>query len=241
MGPLALPTGLAFLPTGFASLDKALGIGGLPRGRIVEIFGPASCGKTALALQIVANLQRHEGAAAWIDADHSFDAGFAAELGVEVSRLPVAAPDSTEAAGEMARRLTASGVLDLVVIDSAAALTPQVELDSDLGIAAGGLYSRALGSVLRRLAATAARCEVCVLVINQTRIRPDREGQTETSAGGPPLKLYAAARIQLAANGRRVKFRIVKNTFGAAFSTGILEWHPAGSGSGAGPGFVEPL
>jgi recombination protein RecA len=235
------PAGVSTLPTGFASLDKALGIGGLPRGRIVEIFGPASCGKTALALQIAAHLQRHGEAAAWIDADHSFDAAFAAELGVDVSRLPVAAPDSTEAAGEMARSLAATGVLDLVVIDSAAALTPQVELDSDLGMAAGGIYSRALGSLLRRLAATAARCGVCVLINNQTRIRSDREGQTETTAGGPSLKLYAAARIALAANGRRVRFRIVKNTVARAFVTGILEWHPARGGSGSGPGFVEPL
>jgi RecA/RadA recombinase len=116
-----------------------------------------------------------------------------------------------------------------------------MELDSDLGMSAGGIYSRALGSVLRRLATTAARCGVCVLVINQTRIRLDSEGQTETSAGGPPLKLYAAARIQLAANGRRVKYRIVKNTFATAFLTGILEWHPAWSGSGQATGFVEPL
>jgi recombination protein RecA len=236
--PLA---GVPALPTGFASLDKALGIGGLPRGRIVEIFGPASCGKTALALQIATHLQRRGEAAAWIDADHTFDAAFATKLGVDISRLPVAAPDSTEAAGEMARRLAATGVLDLVVIDSAAALTPQVELDSDLGMAAGGIYSRALGSVLRRLAATAARCGVCVLVINQTRIRSDWEGQTETSAGGPSLKLYAAARIALAANGRKVKFRIVKNTLAVPFLTGILEWQPARSGSGPGPGFVEPL
>jgi recombination protein RecA len=237
--PLA---GVRALPTGFASLDKALGVGGLPRGRIVEIFGPASCGKTALALQMVGFLQRSGGAAAWIDADHSFDAAFATELGVDVSHLPVAAPDSTEAAGEMTCRLVGSGVLDLVVIDSAAALTPQAEVDSDLALSASGLYSRALGSALRKLATTAARCSVCVLVVNQTRIRPDWEGRTETSAGGPPLKLYAAARVALAASGRRVKFRIVKNKLAVAFATGILEWRPPGtSGSGPGPGFVEPL
>jgi recombination protein RecA len=237
-----MPAGASPLPTGFASLDRALGIGGLPRGKIVEIFGPASCGKTALALQIVACLQRAGGAAAWIDADHSFDAKFAAQLGVDVSRLPVAAPDSTETAGEMACRLAASDVLDLVVLDSAAALTPQAELESDLGLLAGGFYSRALGSVLRRMATAAARFQVCVLVVNQIRIRPDGEGQRETSAGGPPLKLYAAQRISLAAAGRKVRFRIVKNTLAAAFATGVLEWHRADlSGAGSGPGFVEPL
>jgi len=237
-----LTAGVPTVSTGFASLDKALGIGGLPRGKIVEIFGPASCGKTALALQIAASLQRGGGAAAWIDADHCFDPGFASELGVDLSRLPVAAPDSTEAAGEMACRLAGSGVLELIVIDSAAALIPQAELDSDLALTASGLYSRALGSVLRRMATAAARCQACILVVNQLRIRQEGQGQPETSAGGPPLKLYAAVRVALAAAGRKVRFRIVKNSLAAPFTTGVLHWRPADpSGSGLGAGFVEPL
>ena len=223
--------GLPHLPTGFPSLDRALGTGGLPRGRIVEIFGPASCGKTALALQFVAHLQRSGGAAAWLDADHSFDAAFAVELGVDIGRLPVLAPDSTEKACEMALRLAASGVLDMVAIDSAAALASETELET--GIGAGGLHSRALASALRRLLPAATRFGVSIVVLNQTRSRADSgAGELETSAGGPPLKLYAAIRIALAASGKTVGFRIVKNALGAAFAAGALEWQ-------RGRGFVE--
>lgn len=221
------------LPTGFSSLDKALGIGGLPRGKLVEIFGPASCGKTALALQIAAFLQRNGATATWIDADHAFDAAFAVDLGVDVGRLPVAAPDSTEQACEMARSLAGSGVVDLVVIDSAASLIPQVELETDIGWGGGALHSRALGSALRRLAPIAARTDVSVLILNQIRIRPDPgAAQPETSAGGPSIKLYAAVRVALSATGRTVRFRVVKNNLSAAFGSGDLEWRPSS-------GFVE--
>jgi recombination protein RecA len=218
--PSKAPAGLA---TGFASLDRALEIGGLPRGRITEIFGPPSCGKTALALQIVAHIDRSGGAAAWIDADHSFSPAFATQLGADVSRLPVATPDSAEQAGEIARRLLASCALDLVVIDSAAALVPEVEAAASIG--PSGLQSRVLGSELRKLAAAAARSGAAVLVLNQTRIHKDRvAGGVETSAGGPGLKLYAAARIAMAGAGRMVRWRIVKNSLGAAFVTGNLQW-----------------
>jgi recombination protein RecA len=211
------------LPTGFAQLDRALGIGGLPRGRITEIFGPPSCGKTALALQIVAHVQRGGGGAAWIDAEHAFSAAFAAQLGIDVNRLPVATPDSAEQAGEIARRLLASGALDLVVIDSAAALVPELEAGAAIGPA--GLQSRVLGSELRKLAAVTGRSGAAVLILNQTRIQKDRAaGGLETSAGGPGLKLHAAARIALAGTGRRVRFRIVKNNLGAAFATWDLQW-----------------
>jgi recombination protein RecA len=220
------------LSTGFVSLDNALGTGGLPRGRIVEIFGPASCGKTALALQIIACLQHNGGAAAWIDADHAFDGMFAATLGVDVTRLPVAAPETTEQACAMACSLAASGVLDLVVIDSAAALTPQLELETGIGVGGDGLHSRALGSALRRLAPAAVRSGASVLFLNQTRIRPDPgAAQPETTSGGPSLKLYAAVRIALSANGRTVRFRVVKNSLAAPFGTCELEW--------CRPGFAE--
>jgi len=215
--------GAAALPTGFAQLDRALGGGGLPRGRIIEIFGPPSCGKTALALQIVVHVQRAGGAAAWIDAEHAFSPAFAAQLGTDVSRLPVATPDSAEQACEIARRLVASGALDLVVIDSAAALVPELEAAAMIG--SSGLQSRVLGSELRKLATAAARSGASVLFLNQTRIQPDRAaGELEISAGGPGLKLHAAARIALAATGRTVRFRIVKNSLGAAFATGNLQW-----------------
>jgi recombination protein RecA len=215
--------GAVGLPTGFALLDKALGVGGLPRGRITEIFGPPSCGKTALALQIVVHVQRSGGAAAWIDAEHAFSPEFAIGLGADVMRMPVATPDSAEQACEIARRFVASGALDLVVIDSAAALVPALEMGS--GIAGSGLHSRVLGSELRRIAPAAARSDASVLFLNQTRVQTNRSvGELETSAGGPGLKLHAAARIALAANGRTVRFRIVKNSLGAAFATGDLQW-----------------
>jgi len=197
----------------------------------VEIFGPPSCGKTALALQIVAALQCDGGAAAWIDADHAFDAAFAAALGVDVGRMPVAAPESTEQACEMARSLAASGALDLVVIDSAASLTPQVELETDIGSSGATLHSRALGSALRRLAPAARRSDVAVLILNQIRIRAQPgAAQPETSAGGPSIKLYAAVRVALSATGRTVRFRVMKNNLAAAFGAGELEWLPRSGG-----------
>ena len=221
------------LPTGFVALDKALGIGGFPRGSIVEIFGPPACGKTALALQCVAYLQRIGSAAVWIDAEHAFDPQFAAQLGVDLPALPIAEPATAEEALEMARRFAASRAVDLVVIDSAAALVPELELEMDLGTSGSSVYGRVLGSALRRLSRLAACTGVCVLFLNQTRTRGESAvGELETSAGGPALKLHSAVRIALAARGRVVRFRLVKNQAGAAYATGELEWRPEA-------GFVE--
>ena len=220
------------LPTGFAALDAALAIGGLPTGCIVELYGPASCGKTALALQAIAHGQSSGTAAAWIDVEHVFDAGFAARLGVDVARLPVTQPATAEEALEMARSLAASGAVELVVIDSAAALVPQLEIDVGLGDSGMGMQSRVLGSELRRLSRVAARSGACILILNQTRARLESTGGVETSAGGPPLKLHAATRIALSATGRKVRFRILKNKRGGPFATGELEWRP-------GAGFVD--
>src|SRR5215469_6247247 len=139
------------LRTGFAALDAALGTGGLPRGGIVEIFGVASCGKTAFALQVIAHTQRGGARAAWIDAEHVFDAGFAAQLGVDLERLPVAQPSTAEEALEMARLFAASAAVDLIVLDSAAALVPELEMKAGLGRATAGLQTRLLASELRRL------------------------------------------------------------------------------------------
>jgi len=218
--------GASSLPTGFAALDTALGVGGLPRGRIVEIFGPASCGKSAVALQIIAEVQRAGGAAAWIDAERAFDAAFAAQLGVDVAGLAVAVPDSAEEALEMARRFAASGAVDVVAIDSAAALVPRLETEAGIGNTGAGLQGRVLGAELRRLALVAWRTQVCMLFLNQTRARPAAAGEGETSAGGPALKLHAAVRIALSAAGRRVRFRILKNKLAAPFVGGELEWRP---------------
>jgi recombination protein RecA len=168
-----------------------------------------------------------------LDADHAFDPGFAAGLGVDLARLPVAEPTSAEDALEMTRRLAASGAVDLVVVDSAAALVPRIEIEAGVAAAGASLQSRVLGSELRRLVLVARRTGVAILFLNQTRVRPvGSSGELETSAGGPSLKLYSAVRIALAAAGRIVRFRVLKNELGASFVTGKLEWHP-------GAGFME--
>lgn len=224
----------AVIPTGFPPLDAALGVGGLPRGRLIEIFGPASCGKTTLVLQIAARLQQTGAAAGWIDADHTFDPAYGAALGVAVERLPIVQPDSAEQAMEIARTLVLSGALDLLAIDSAAALVPKLELESGLGESGPGLHSRVLAAGLRRMAASAAKTGTCVVFLNQIRTRMGPAGEdAETSAGGPPLKLYAAVRIALSqVAGRRVRFRILKNKPAGAFAEGYLTWN-------RGPGFAE--
>jgi recombination protein RecA len=221
----------ATLPTGFAALDRALG-GGLPRGRIVELFGPTS-GKTTLALEIAARVQSR-GPVAWIDADRTFDAAYAAKLGVALARLPVVRPESAEQAMEIACRLAASGGLELLVVDSAAALVPGAELDAGIGGSGPSMHSRALASGLRKLATALARAAIPALFLNQVRTRLAASGGiSETSAGGPPLKLHAAVRIFLAPAGpRRVRFRVLKNKASAACAEGELEWKP-------GAGFTE--
>jgi len=195
-----------FLLTGFDSLDQALG-GGLPRGRIVELFGGSGSGKSTLALQIAANCQKNGGTVAWVDAEHVFDASFSANLGVAVSDMPLVCPETAEQALEIAEKLIASGAIDLLVVDSAAALSPRLELVSGVD-AGGGLQSRVLASGLQRLAREARKTQAVVLFLNQTRSRGD---DAESSAGGAPLKLHAAARIGLTARGNRVSFRILKN------------------------------
>lgn len=216
--------------TGFATLDRALGSGGLPRGRIVELFGPSSSGKTTLLLQVIAHLQSNGLAAAWIDADRSFDPAYAAQLGVVVEGLPVAQPDAAEQALEMARQLAESGAVDLLVVDSAAALVPSLELQAGIGQSAAGLHSRVLASGLRKLSTTAAKTGTCVVFLNQTRSRPEASGgESETSAGGPPLKLYAAVRIALfGAGGRQLGFRVLKNKVSEGSPEGRLEWRRGG-------------
>jgi recombination protein RecA len=212
------------LPTGFATLDGALGVGGLPRGAIVELFGPSSSGKTTLALRMVAHAQRNRATAAWIDAEHAFDASYAASLGVAVNELPLAQPESAEQAMEIVSRLAGSGAVDLLIVDSAAALVPRLELESALGESGAGLQSRVLASGLRRLALVVSRSAAVVVFLNQTRSRMQASADgAETSAGGPPLKLYASLRISLdPPDGERVGFRILKNKLAAAFREGRL-------------------
>lgn len=217
-----VPFGALHIPTGLAALDAALG-GGFPRGHIVEIFGAESTGKTTLALQTAAHAIEAGAAAAWIDAEHVFDPTQAAGLGIALERLLLAQPDSAEQALEMGRRLLESRALDLLVIDSAAALVPVVELETGLGEGSHSLHSRVLASGLRRVSAAASRSGAVVLALNQTRA--GAEGAGETSAGGPPLKLFAVVRIALeSTRAGEVRFRILKNKAGRAFAAGKLRW-----------------
>jgi recombination protein RecA len=228
------PPTVAAIATGFAALDAALGTGGFPRGRVVELSGASSTGKTTLALQVIAHAQSDGLTAAWIDAEHAFDPAYAATLGVAIDRLPVAKPESAEQALEIVRQLAASQAVDLLVVDSAAALIPRLELETGLGESGQGLQSRVLVSGLRRLAGIVARAGTVVVFLNQLRSRPQASrGESETTAGGPALKLYASVRISLDAPAAgRVRFRVLKNKAAAAFGEGDLHYQ-------SGLGFVK--
>ncbi len=218
------------IPTGFPPLDRLLGVGGLPRGRMVELFGPSGSGKTTLAIQISAHAQQNGASVAWIDADHTFDPSYAAQLAMNLEALPVAQPDAAEVALEVTRQLAASGAIDLIVVDSAAALVPRMELETALGESGPGLQNRVIASGLRKLSAVASRTGVSILLLNQTR---GGSGESEVSAGGPGLKLQTAIRILLEPAPRGVRFRTLKNKLAEPFSTAELRW------SGAS-GFVKP-
>jgi recombination protein RecA len=220
----------AALPTGFPRLDAATG--GLPRGAIVELFGGAGSGKTTLALQIAANVQAAGGSAVWVDAEHCFDARYAARLGVTTERLPVAQPATAEEALEILRRLAESGAVDLLVVDSAAALVPQIELEAGIGASGPGLHSRVLASGLRRLGMAVRKTGSAALFLNQTRGRPSGGGEeAETAAGGPPLKLYAAMRLEVRGRPGRalpVVLRVLKNKAAGASAECELVWREDG-------------
>jgi recombination protein RecA len=213
-----------FVPTGFSTLDRALR-GGLPRGRITEFFGESSGGKTTLALAIVAHAQAAGLSTAWIDVESAFDPAYAARRGVILERLPMARPDTAEESLEIARQLAGSGGIDLLALDSAAALMPAAELEIGLGDGGLGLQGRILASGFRRLAFAGARTETAILVLNQVRSRAGAD-QAETTAGGPGLKLQSAVRISLeaACGGAGVRFRILKSKMSAAFLEGELRF-----------------
>jgi recombination protein RecA len=227
---------LAAIPTGFPSLDAALGVGGFPRGCITEIFGPDGCGKTTLALRAIAHFQRSGGMAALIDAEHVFDAGYARALGVELERLPVLEPESAEDAIEIGRRLALSGAVDLLVVDSVAALVPRMELETAVGESGPGLHGRVLASGLRKLAAAVSRGQVSLVFLNQTRARPQALfGEEESSSGGISLKLYAAVRVALApSGGSLVRVRVLKNKVAEPFREADIELLTEG-GAAKGP------
>jgi len=219
---------VAAIPTGAMALDLALGIGGVPRGRVVEIFGPESSGKTTLALHIIAEAQRNGGVAAFIDAEHALDPVYAKALGVDVDELLISQPDTGEQALEIADMLIRSGALDVVVIDSVAALVPRAEIEGEMGDTHVGLQARLMSQALRKLAGTINRSDTTAIFINQLREKIGvMFGSPETTPGGRALKFYSSTRIDIRrietikdgqeAIGNRVRAKIVKNKVAPPF------------------------
>jgi len=196
LGEAALAGDIPALPTGSLGLDIALGIGGIPRGRVVEIYGPESSGKTTLALQLVAEGQKRGGICAFIDAEHALDVGYARKLGVKTEDLLISQPDNGEQALEIADTLVRSGAIDVLVIDSVAALVPRAEIEGDMGDPQMGLQARLMSQALRKLTATISKSRTIVAFINQIRMKIGvLFGNPETTTGGNALKFYASVRL----------------------------------------------
>jgi recombination protein RecA len=216
------------IPTGAISLDFALGIGGVPRGRVVEIFGPESSGKTTLALQVIAQAQRLGGMAAFVDAEHALDATYANKLGVELDNLLVSQPDHGEQALEIVEVLVRSGGVDVVVVDSVAALVPRAEIEGEMGDAQMGLQARLMSQALRKLTGVVSKSKTCLIFINQLREKIGvMFGNPETTTGGRALKFYASVRIDIRriasikdgelVIGGRTRVKVVKNKVAPPF------------------------
>ncbi|MBI2615495.1 MAG: recombinase RecA [Gemmatimonadetes bacterium] len=216
------------IPTGAVNLDAAIGVGGIPRGRIAEIYGPESSGKTTLALHVAASAQRRGGFAAYIDAEHALDVEYAKKLGVEIENLLVSQPDTGEEALEIAEILVRSGAVDVIVIDSVAALVPKAEIEGDMGEAHMGLQARLMSQALRKLAGSINRSRTSVIFINQLREKIGvMFGNPETTTGGRALKFYASVRLDVrrlgpvkdreAIIGSRVRVKVVKNKVAPPF------------------------
>ncbi|MGM7666100.1 recombinase RecA [Microbacterium sp. A93] len=219
---------VAIIPTGSIALDVALGIGGLPRGRIVEIYGPESSGKTTLTLHAIANAQRGGGIAAFIDAEHALDPEYAKKLGVDIDALLVSQPDTAEQALEIADMLVRSGAIDLIVIDSVAALVPRAEIDGEMGDSHVGLQARLMSQALRKLTGGLSQTNTTMIFINQLREKIGVFfGSPETTAGGKALKFYASIRLDIRrietlkdgtdAVGNRTRVKVVKNKMAPPF------------------------
>ena len=216
------------ISTGSIGLDMALGIGGLPKGRVVEIYGPESSGKTTLAIHVIAEAQKKGGMCAFIDAEHAFDSNYAQKLGVDIDNLLISQPDYGEQALEIADRLILSGALDVVVIDSVAALVPKSELEGEMGDSKMGLQARLMSQALRKLTATIAKTNSCCIFINQLREKIGiMFGNPETTTGGNALKFYASVRLDIRrlaqikdgdeSIGNHVKVKVVKNKVAPPF------------------------
>jgi recombination protein RecA len=219
---------IAVIPTGAISFDAALGVGGFPRGRVVEIFGPESSGKTTIALQVVAEAQKAGGMAAFVDAEHALDPGYAKKLGVDVDNLLVSQPDYGEQALEIAEQLVRSGAIDVLVVDSVAALVPKAELDGEMGDSHMGLQARLMSQALRKLTGIVSKSRTCLIFINQIREKIGvMFGNPETTTGGRALKFYSSVRIDIRriaaikdgdqVTGSRTKVKVVKNKVAAPF------------------------
>jgi recombination protein RecA len=219
---------ISVIPTGAISFDAALGVGGFPRGRVVEIFGPESSGKTTIALQVIASAQAQGGMAAFVDAEHALDPGYAKKLGVDVDNLLVSQPDYGEQALEIAEQLVRSGAIDVLVIDSVAALVPKAELDGEMGDSHMGLQARLMSQALRKLTGIVSKSRTCLIFINQIREKIGvMFGNPETTTGGRALKFYASVRVDIrriaaikegdVVVGSRTKVKVVKNKVAAPF------------------------
>ncbi|HEX6791388.1 MAG TPA: recombinase RecA [Candidatus Krumholzibacteria bacterium] len=218
------------IPTGSLALDLALGVGGVPRGRIIEVFGPEGSGKTTLTSQIIANAQRRGGMAAFVDAEHAFDLGYAKKLGVDVDNLLISQPDTGEQALEITEVLIRSGALDIIVVDSVAALVPQAEINGEMGDQHVGLQARLMSQALRKLTGTVSKTKTSLIFTNQIRMKIGvMFGSPETTSGGNALKFYSSVRMDIrriaaikegeTVTGSRTKVKVVKNKVAAPFRT----------------------
>jgi recombination protein RecA len=228
LGEGGVPKDQPVVSTGSLGLDIGLGIGGVPRGRVVEIYGPESSGKTTLALHIVAEAQKHDGMGAFIDAEHALDLGYAKKLGVKTDDLLISQPDHGEQALEIAETLVRSGAIDVLVIDSVAALVPKAEIEGEMGDAHMGLQARLMSQALRKLTATISRSQTVVIFINQIRMKIGvMFGNPETTTGGNALKFYASVRMDIRRIGAlkegdnvvggRTRVKVVKNKLAPPF------------------------
>ena len=228
LGEHEISQDIQVVPTGSLGLDIALGVGGLPRGRVVEIYGPESSGKTTLTLSVIAQMQQQGGTAAFIDAEHALDPQYARKLGVSVDELLISQPDNGEQALEIADMLVRSGSVDVVVVDSVAALTPKAEIEGEMGEPQMGLQARLMSQALRKLTANIKRSNTLVIFINQIRMKIGvMFGNPETTSGGRALKFYATIRADIrriaaikdgeAVTGNRTRVKIVKNKVAAPF------------------------